>query len=351
MKLFVFPGNIEKDILAIGAQQVPYVRTECFSEMWFESETRLLRMADNEGGRVLVFTASGTGAMESCIGSLKPHVMDKKALVINGGTFGQRWCDLCAYYDVSHDAFTVPFGCDPDYDALRAAILSGTYSVLFMQHHETSCGILYDLAQISSWCQEANVCLVVDAIGSFLIDAFSMKRTPVDFAVISSHKGLNLPPGLSFVLQSEKWVARNDWGRGPYYFDWKVYAENLARGQSPYSPDTHLFWQLHERLKRLETIGVPHARKLIEEKTIAFRQACRKEGWPLKPGCLSNCLTGVTLPCRARPIVDALAAKGYFVMPSAEPDLIRVAHLGTSTISDHMDLVKEIRQCIQKSRL
>ncbi len=350
MKLFVFPGNIEEDILAIGAQQVPYVRTSEFSEMWLESEKRLLRMADNEEGRVLVFTASGTGAMDSCMGSLRGHLGQRKALVINGGTFGQRWCDLCSYYNIAYDMFPVCFGCDPDYGALKTSIHSGHYAILFMQHHETSCGVLYDLAEISTWCQEAGVCLVVDAIGSFLIDAFSMKQTPVDFAIISSHKGLNLPPGLSFVLQSEKWASHQDWGRDHYYFDWNAYAENLFRGQTPFSPAAHLFLQLHARLKRLEETGVQNVTEAIRQKASAFRQACREEGWSLKSGCLSNCLTGVTLPCPARPVVDALAAKGYFVMPSAEPDLIRVAHLGTSTILDHMDLIKEIRQCIPKSR-
>lgn len=349
MKLFVFPGNIEADILTIGAQQVPYARTACFSEMWLESERRLLRLADNEDGRVLAFTASGTGAMDSCLGALRAQAC-KKALVINGGTFGQRWQDMCAYYKIPHDSFHVPFGSEPDYVALRKLLLSGEYSLVFMQHHETSSGCLYDLDSISKWCIEAGVYTVVDAIGSFLADDFSMTRTPIDVAIISSHKGLNLPPGLSFILLSRKWASRLDWGSSSYYFDWPMHIENLMRGQTPFSPAAHLFWQLHERLKRLEETGKDNEIRSVKEKSLAFRAACREHGWSLKSGRLSNCLTGVTLPCKARPVVDALALKGYFVMPSAESNLIRVAHLGTSTVSDHMELVKGIQKCITKSK-
>lgn len=348
MKLFVFPGNIEEEILAIGAQQVPYVRTSRFSEMWLASERRLLKIAGNQGGRVLAFTASGTGAMDSCMGALSGHV-HKKALVINGGTFGQRWLDLCRYYNIPHDAFPVPFGCDPDYDSLRKVLLSGDYSMVLMQHHETSSGCLYDLDAISKWCREADVYITVDAIGSFLADDFSMTRNHIDVAIISSHKGLNLPPGLSFVLLSETLALHQNWKAGSYYFDWKTHSENWRRGQPPFSPATHLFLQLDERLKRIEQTGVPNVIRSVKDKANAFRSACVEEGWTLNSGCKSNCLTGVTLPCLAQPIVDALASKGFFVMPSAEPNLIRVAHLGTSTISDHNDLIKEIRQCIQKN--
>jgi aspartate aminotransferase-like enzyme len=270
--------------------------------------------------------------------------------VINGGTFGQRWLDLCAYYGVPHDEFPVVFGCTPDYDALSQSILSGAYSLVLMQHHETSSGCLYDLEAISGWCRRSRATFVVDAIGSFLADDFSMKRHHVDIATLSSQKGLNLPPGLSFVMLSPEWASRHDWGAGSYYFDWRLHAENLQRGQTPFSPATPLFIQLHTRLKQLERTGIEPLITSTQNKAVAFRAACITQGWDLVTASPSNALTGVKLPVEARPVVNALGSKGFFVMPSAQPNLIRVAHLGISTVADHIDLVQEIRQCIQKSQ-
>ena len=42
MKLYVFPGNIEQDILDVAAQQIPYMRTKEFSNIMLECENMFL---------------------------------------------------------------------------------------------------------------------------------------------------------------------------------------------------------------------------------------------------------------------------------------------------------------------
>ncbi|MEG1686179.1 MAG: alanine--glyoxylate aminotransferase family protein, partial [Bacteroides sp.] len=86
MKLYVFPGNIEEDILQVGAQAIPYMRTSQFSELVKDSEKMLLQLINCTNGRILFYTASGTGAMDAVVSN---YVTTKsKAFVIAGGSFG-----------------------------------------------------------------------------------------------------------------------------------------------------------------------------------------------------------------------------------------------------------------------
>ena len=173
MKSFAYPGNIEADILSIGAEQIPYMRTEWFSGMMLECQSLLLELLDCPGGGVIPYTASGTAAMESCVRSFA--ATRKKALVVNGGTFGARWAELCGYSGIPCDVFDVEFGKAPCWERLIQAIASGNYGTLLIQHHETSSGYLYDLSRLSDACRDHDVALVVDAISSFLTDPLSMR--------------------------------------------------------------------------------------------------------------------------------------------------------------------------------
>ena len=342
MKSFVFPGNIEPEILAIAAEQVPYMRTEWFSELVIGSENMLLDLINCPTGKVIPYTASGTAAMDACVMSFVSTC--KKALVINGGTFGARWGQLCSYYGISHDEFLVEFGRDPDWDALMEKIKSGEYDVVLMQHHETSSGYLYNLDRISVLCKDYGLYLVVDAISSFLSDPLSMKDQGVDIALLSSQKGLNLPPGLSFIVLSESVTSRGQFAKSSFYYDWNEQLLNLKRGQTPYSPATHLFMQLHARLCKIKEYGIVSVLNDVKEKAESFREACLANGWQFSANRMSNCLTGIYLPFLARPLVNALIQKDIYIMPCRHENMIRVAHLGASTIPDHLKLIEEIEK-------
>lgn len=67
MKSYVFPGNIEESILSIGAEQIPYMRTSEFSQVNLESERILLDLIGCKDGRTIIYTGSGTGAMDAVV--------------------------------------------------------------------------------------------------------------------------------------------------------------------------------------------------------------------------------------------------------------------------------------------
>ena len=245
MKSYVFPGDIDPAIMAIGAEPIPYMRTQEFSDIVLDSERILLSLIGCKGGRTIIYTGSGTGAMSAVVENYV--TTKKKALVIDGGSFGHRWWDLCRYYGVEQIHYEVPFAKDIDYEDLEKTVAEGRPDVFLCQHHETSTGELFNLKKISAICRKYGVSLVVDVISSFLAEELDMDELGIDIAVTSTQKGLNIPPGLSILFFSER-LRDYPFAHHGYYWDFEENFSNLRRGQTPYSPATTLYLQLHARL-------------------------------------------------------------------------------------------------------
>ncbi|MCK5823953.1 MAG: alanine--glyoxylate aminotransferase family protein [Ichthyobacteriaceae bacterium] len=324
MLTFAFPGLIEDDILALGSKQIPYMRTSKFSKMVNENEEILKELLDVKDGKVITYTSAGTAAMESVVVNYVSNF--NKVLVINGGTFGNRWRDLCKYHNINADEFKVVFGKDINYTKLNDIIDKGNYDVLLCQHHETSSGQLYDLDKISTTCKNNNVRLVVDAISSFMTDDFSMKNWDIDMAVVSSQKGLNIPPGLSFVAIAEK-ALKQGFSSNNYYLDMEENLSNLQRGQTPFSPATVLFYQLHARLLKLKKEGAEKTLNKVKENALYFRQLCKNNNWTLSAESPSSCVTGFYVE-NSKNVCNQLNKENIYVMPSGSSELLRVSHIG-----------------------
>ena len=89
----VGPVQSSDAVLAIGAEQVPYFRTAEFSQLMLENEQLVKKFANaTDNSRVVFLTCSGSGGMEAAI--MNTLTKNDKALVINGGSFGERFVEL-----------------------------------------------------------------------------------------------------------------------------------------------------------------------------------------------------------------------------------------------------------------
>lgn len=339
MKSYVFPGNIEDSILKIGGEPFLYMRTEEFSSLVKDSEKMLLSLINCPEGRVIFYTASGTGAMDAVVTNYVSQC--KKAFIVAGGSFGYRWKSLCDYYHLSNDMFEVSFACDIDYGLLEKSVELSRPDVFLCQHHETSTGQLYDLEKISVICKKYNVSLVVDAISSFLSDKLDMNALGIDICITSSQKGLNISPGLSFLFLSHR-VLQTNFGHQSYYFDFVESLENLERGQTPYSPATTIFLQLHARLKKNVSLGVEAIIDSVHANALYFRELCRRNGWQMPVEVPSNCITGFFMEKNGDILFKELMKEGIYIMPGGTPNYFRVSHLGIQTYDDLARHIKKI---------
>lgn len=332
MKSFVFPGDLSDRTLEIGAKQVPYMRTNSFSEIVLECQRRLLRLLQNPHGRILFFTASGTGSMDGVIQNfVKPQ---GKALILAGGSFGYRWKDLCNYYNIENTIFEIPFAKDANYEDLEKQIIADKPMVLLCQHHETSSGQLFDLKKIGNICKKHGIILVADIISSFLTDHFSMEDMNVDISITSSQKGLNIPPGISLVALSQHALTL-PFAHNNFYFDFEENLKNLERGQTPFSPATTLFLQLKQRLQEVESIGLDNVISQAKDKAQYFRSLCKKYDWIMPAETPSNAETSFYVKSNGDKLFYALQEIGFCIMPSGKPNFFRVSHTG---LQSHEDL-------------
>lgn len=341
MKTFAFPGIIEDDILSIAAGQIPYMRTGWFSGLMLENERMLLEAIGCRGGRVMFFTASGTAAMEAVVQNYV--AAQGKAFIIDGGSFGHRWVELCNYHGVENRAMQVPFAKDIDYDRLDNEVGQYRPAVFLVQHHETSSGQLFDLKRISAICRKYSVSLVVDVISSFLAQELDMDGLGIDVAVTSSQKGLNVPPGAALVFLSERALER-EFAHSNYYLDFQDNLKNLERGQTPFSPATTIFMQIHERMRRNLEIGIENVIARTREKALYFRSLCRENGWEMPSETPANAITGFFVHRNADVMCTELQKKGVFIMPCGRPGYFRVSHMGADTRDDLKELAGMIRE-------
>ncbi len=247
----VGPVMSDEMVRAVGAEQVPYFRTPEFSEIMLENERLMKRFAKaGEDARVVFITGSGTASMEAAV----MNVFDEndKVLVVNGGSFGQRFVDLCQIHEIPYEEIHLEAGCVLKKEQLDIYNGKG-FTGFLINVHETSTGVHYDMEMIGSFCKKNGIFLVADAISSFLADEFDMKALGVQIMITGSQKALACPPGVSVMVLSAEAVKRVE-NRNVrcMYLNLKSALKNGERGQTPFTPAVGILRQINMRLKEIE---------------------------------------------------------------------------------------------------
>lgn len=344
------PVKMYPETLEIGGKQTPYFRNQKFSEVVLESEALLLEFLNApEGSRVVFLTASGTAGMEASVMNLLTR--EDNTLVVTGGGFGKRFASMCQSYNLPH-ATIDPQG--SNLKDIQEHVDASRYSALLVNAHETSIGLLYDLDAIGAFCHQNNLLHIVDAISMFVTDEIDMKKHHIDAVIISSQKGLALPPGLTMVVLNKRAQEKlND--VQSHYFNFKNYLEDGKRGQTPYTPAVTIMLQLQARLRQIKREGgikstIAHAKKIATH----FRE--KIDGLPLTfyTPYMPNAMTALTPTNHqsAFEIVQDLE-NNYktIVCPNGgnlKDTLFRVSHMGNITHSDTDHLIEILRTYLAK---
>jgi len=327
------PVKMSDQILQIGSQQPPYSRNQEFSELFFECENNLLQIVNaSKESRIVFLNASGTGGMEAVVMNLLNQ--DDFALVVNGGGFGQRFVEMCLLHNIPHT--NIPVFNDNLSDA-SAMNIHKDVSSLLINAHETTTGTLYDLESVGSFCEKNDLLFIVDAIGMFLTDELDMKKQHIDVAIVTSNKGLALPPGLCMVVLSPKAIKHLQYAHS-YYFNFLNYLADGQRGQTPFTPPISIFMQLSYRLKQVIEKGVEN--EIAKTKKLAdyFRQQIKPLPLKVYSNFMPNALTALTPTDNksAFEIVKILDEEyNISVAPNGgvlKDKVFRVSHMGDMTI-------------------
>jgi len=290
---------------------------------------------------VLLFAASGTGAMEAAVSNL--FSKGDQVIVCSAGKFGERWAEIAKAYGLEATVITAPYGqaVTPRQveDALAAAPAA---KGVFLQASETSTGAAHDVRSIAAAVTKTGAILVVDAITGIGTMPLDIDGWGLDVVIGGSQKAFMIPPGLAFLSVSPKaWKLTETATLPHYYFNLKKEKKSSDAGESSWTPSTALVLALAEALSYVKQLGMA---KLIENAQLlaeATRAAVQKLGLELfSPGAPGSSVTAVKPPAgmdsgvivkEFRTRFGAIIANGQGSMKGR---IFRIAHLGYFDFAD-----------------
>lgn len=343
-------------VRAIGEEQVPYFRTAEFSETMKENEKLVKKFAKApEGARVVFITGSGTASMEATV--MNVFTPADRVLVVNGGSFGHRFVQLCEIHDIPHTEIKVDMGCALTAEHLAPYEDKG-YTGFLVNLDETSTGVLYDIQLISDFCHRNGIFLVVDSISSFLADPFDMAKLGVDVMITGSQKALACPPGISLIVLAPNAVERVCSREvKSMYFNLKDALKNGERGQTPFTPAVGILRQINARLREIEQAGgVESENRRMAELAADFRSKIADMPFTIVSQSLSNAVTPLH-PHNVSAYDIFLRLKdeyGIWICPNGgdmADKVFRVGHLGAITTDDNTTLVEALKDMQRRGLL
>jgi aspartate aminotransferase-like enzyme len=326
------PTPVPPSVLQAMAAPIIHHRTPEYEALFAEVRASLRRVFQC-ATEVLMFAASGTGAMEGAVvNTLSPG---DPVIVIRGGKFGERWAEICEAHGVRVIPVDVPYGKSVD-PAVVAETLARTPEVraVFATHSETSTGAVHDVQALAAITRRSEALLVVDAITSLGVMDLPMDAWGVDIVVAGSQKALMLPPGLAFAALSERAWARVPTARLPrFYFDFARERKAILGNQSAYTPAVSLVVGLRESLRLILAEGLPavfarHAR--LADATRAGVTALGLALFAERPG---NACTAACPPqgIGGGAVVKGMRKRGITIaggQGSMKGQMFRISHMG-----------------------
>ncbi len=256
MKKYLFtpgPTPVPPQVLAALAEPVLHHRGADFKPVYERCLARLREICRTSSD-VLLYTSSGTGAMESVVANLCAE--GTRAVVVSAGAFGERWEQLAARYGAEVDPLRYEWGEFPRADDLAARLReTGGTDVVFLTHSETSTGVVCDLQPLAAAAKDAGALVAVDAISSLGAVPLDTDGWRLDAVVSGSQKALMTPPGLGLCAVSPEAFARTKPSRS-FYFDWQRTQKAQAQLDASFTPATSLIVALDVALGLLLDEGM-----------------------------------------------------------------------------------------------
>jgi aspartate aminotransferase-like enzyme len=295
---------------------------------------------------LLMFAASGTGAMDAAVSNL--FSKGDKVVVCSAGKFGERWAEIAKAYGLDATVLTAPYGEVVTPQRVEAALAQEPATKgVFVQASETSTGAMHDVEAMGRAVSKTGAIFVVDAITGFGTMPLDIDGWGLDVAIGGSQKAFMIPPGLAFMSVSPKaWKLAETATLPHYYFNLKKEKKSGDAGESSWTPSTSLILALAEALRYVKQIGMPHLIVNAQLLARATRAAVEALGLELfAPGSPGSSVTAVKAPAgmdsgvvvkEFRSRFGAIIANGQGTMKG---QIFRIAHLGYFDFADLFGVV------------
>jgi aspartate aminotransferase-like enzyme len=328
------PTPVPSQVLLAMAQPMIHHRTPEYEALFAEIREQLKWLVQTAQDVVLL-TCSGTGAMEAAIVSTLSA--GDAVAIVRAGKFADRWAELAKVYGLAAVNIEAGFG-ETVAPARLAETLRGRpdLKAVFVQHSETSTGVLHDVRGYAEITRGTDTMLVVDAVSSLGIADLPMDAWGIDVVVAGSQKGLMLPPGLAFCALSEKAWRHAARARLPcYYFDLAAERKAGAKGDVRFTPAVGIVVGLREALRMLQAEGLANVFRRHDRLARATRAGVEALGLALFARATpSPAVTAVTAPSGidGETIVAAFSREHNITITGGQGEMkgrvFRLGHMG-----------------------
>jgi aspartate aminotransferase-like enzyme len=247
------PTPVPPEVLAATAEPIVHHRGPDFRVIYERTLERLRSVFRTEGD-VLLFTASGTGAMESAPANL--CAPGDRVAVVSHGSFGERWIAICEAHGLDVVPIRYEWGEAPEPDEVGRAVREAGAATVFCQQSDTSTGVVSDVRAVKQAVGEAT--LVVDAISSLGAVPLETDAWGIDVVVSGSQKALMCPPGLAMASAPGRlWEGLKP--SRSFYFDWRATKKAQDKLDAAFTPAVSLIKGLDVALGLLLDAGLDAA--------------------------------------------------------------------------------------------
>ena len=293
------PTPVPPEVLSALAEPVIHHRAPRFTEILKQvvAGMKFIYQTEND---IIVFAASGTGAMESAVVNVVnpgDHV-----LVASVGNFGERWKKLAATWGAEVTALDFEWGTRAvPADIEKALAADPAIKAVYLQFSETSTGVVNDIKTIGEIVAKTPAILVVDAISGLGATDLKTDDWHIDICLAGSQKALMVPPGLAYAAVSEKaWAVVAQCTTPRFYYDYVAARKKMTgdSAQTPYTPAVSLMVAQNAAIDLIREEGLQNVFERHRVLARAAKEGCKALGLELfgPEDPEANSVTAVKVP-------------------------------------------------------
>lgn len=203
------------------AQVVPDIcpREKEFAGIMAPMRDDLVRIVhgDTKEYTAVLFCGSGTICIDIALNSLLDK--GKKALIITNGSYSERACDVCRYYDMPFIELKQPYDDVPDLAVIEKTLADEPdVGFVYVTYHETGTGLLNPVKEIGRIAHEHGAFLITDTTSAYAMIPINVYDQNIDFCMASAQKGIMGMTGLSYIIGRRDLIEKSkDFPKRSYY--------------------------------------------------------------------------------------------------------------------------------------
>ena len=305
----------------------------------------------------VVFTGSGTSAIESMITSLVP--IHTKLLIIENGVYGERLTKIAKIHDIDYVVLHHEWGEEIDLANLNNELrYHKEISHVAVVHQETTTGCLNNINKIADVCKNHNnISLLVDAVSSFGAEEIRFDDWNIAACSATANKCLHGVPGASFVITNRNalppMIATS---ARTLYLNLIDYLDAQDNNKTPFTQSIQAFYALDEALEELIELGgwknrqekYQHLMNIVREGLEQLKiKPCLEEN---KSSCVLNSFylpEGITY----KKLHDELKKSGFIIYAGQgglKKSFFRISCMGDIAETDILKFISSVKKIMAK---